>query len=93
MTRATTSTMTATTMRAMLYFPMVDSLELTFGSRDHLRDYLKTSFYCDRLRSPESALSAENVLDVLGEHASEPFPPAALPPGFSLDLVTKHVLR
>jgi hypothetical protein len=60
--------------------------------RTGLRTYPKTSFYCDRLRNPESALSAENVLDVLGEHASEPFPPPALTPGFSLDLVAKRVL-
>jgi len=36
-------------------------------------------------------LSAEKVLDVL-QHASEPFPPAALPTNLSLDLVTKQVL-
>jgi hypothetical protein len=63
--------------------------------RDHRspRAYLRTGFYCDRLRNPGAALSAKKVLDVLHEHASEPFPPAALPAGFSLDLVTKQVLR
>jgi hypothetical protein len=35
-----------------------------------------------------SAFSATEVLDVL-QYASEPFPPAALPTSFSLDLVTK----
>jgi hypothetical protein len=39
-----------------------------------------------------SALSAKEVLDVL-QHASEPFPPPALPTGFSLDLASKPVLK
>ena len=38
-----------------------------------------------------SVLSAKKVLDV-PKHASEPFGPPALPPNFSLDLVTKQVL-
>jgi hypothetical protein len=39
-----------------------------------------------------SALSAKKVLDVLHEHASEPFSPPALTTAFSLDLVTNQVL-
>jgi hypothetical protein len=37
-------------------------------------------------------LSAKKVLDVLHEHASEPFSPPALTTAFSLDLVTNKVL-
>ena len=39
-----------------------------------------------------SALSAKRVLDV-PQHASEPFPPPALPTDFSLDFATKSVLK
>jgi len=47
--------------------------------------------YCGRLQSPSPALSAKNVLNV-PQHASGPFPPAALASGFSLDLATNLVL-
>jgi hypothetical protein len=39
-----------------------------------------------------AALSAKRVLDVL-QHASEPFPPPALPTDFSLDFAKKSVLK
>ena len=61
------------------------------GGRDDLRHSNKTMIYCGRLQSPGPALSAENVLNV-PQHASGPFPPAALALGFSLDLVTNLVL-
>ena len=56
-----------------------------------LRHSNKTMIYYGRLQSPRPALSAENVLNV-PQHASGPFPPAALALGFSLDLVTNLVL-
>ncbi|MFO8008611.1 MAG: hypothetical protein R6V05_12845, partial [Candidatus Brocadiia bacterium] len=58
-----------------------------------LRNYLKTRIYCGWLLNPMAALSAQNVLSVTFSHASELFGPAALPSGFSLDLVTNGVLR
>jgi hypothetical protein len=45
-----------------------------------------------RCEARGSALSAKKVLDVL-QHASEPFPPAALPTDFSLDFAARSVLK
>ncbi len=79
-------------------------ISVPLNNAPDLRAYPKTCFYCGGLQSRGAVFSGKNVLNVASGYAAPPqragslgtpagrFSPAALPPGFSLPLVTNRVL-